>query len=117
VAVDERDPRVYFAAERTLLAWIRTGLAVVGLGYVVAKLGFNLMDGVEKSDFGSAMIGSGMVLIGAVAIGIAAWQHHRFTKQLRPVEQPASYSTELAVWFASSTLIAGLILAIYVAFR
>jgi putative membrane protein len=33
------DPRVYFAAERTLLAWIRTGLTVVGLGFVVARFG------------------------------------------------------------------------------
>ena len=36
------DPRVYFAAERTLLAWIRTGLTVVGLGFVVARFGLFL---------------------------------------------------------------------------
>ncbi len=29
------DPRVYFAAERTLLAWIRTGITTIGLGFVV----------------------------------------------------------------------------------
>ena len=30
------DPRVYFAAERTLLAWIRTGIGVMAFGFVVA---------------------------------------------------------------------------------
>ena len=35
----DRDPRVFFAAERTLLAWIRTGLGLVGMGFVVAKFG------------------------------------------------------------------------------
>ena len=30
------DPRVRFAAERTLLAWMRTGLALMGFGFVVA---------------------------------------------------------------------------------
>ena len=30
------DPRVYFAAERTLLAWVRTGLTVMALGFVVS---------------------------------------------------------------------------------
>ncbi len=35
----EYDPRVFFAAERTLLAWVRTGLGLVGMGFVVAKFG------------------------------------------------------------------------------
>ena len=41
---DERydDPRIYFAAERTFLAWIRTGLALMGFGFVVARFGLFL---------------------------------------------------------------------------
>ena len=37
------DPRVFFAAERTLLAWVRTALALVGLGFVVARFGLFLL--------------------------------------------------------------------------
>ena len=36
VGLSEPDPRVFFAAERTFLAWIRTGLALMGFGFVVA---------------------------------------------------------------------------------
>jgi putative membrane protein len=32
------DPRVLFAAERTMLAWIRTGVAMMGFGFVVGQL-------------------------------------------------------------------------------
>jgi len=35
----DADPRNYFAAERTFLAWIRTGLALMGFGFVVAASG------------------------------------------------------------------------------
>ena len=38
------DPRVRFAAERTLLAWIRTGLALMGFGFVVARFGLFLRE-------------------------------------------------------------------------
>jgi uncharacterized membrane protein YidH (DUF202 family) len=35
-------PRVYLAVERTLLAWIRTGLDMMGFGFVVARFGLFL---------------------------------------------------------------------------
>ena len=38
------DPRVTLAVERTLLAWIRTGLALMGFGFVVARLGLFLQE-------------------------------------------------------------------------
>ena len=34
----------YLAAERTLLAWIRTGLAMMGFGFVVARFGLFLQE-------------------------------------------------------------------------
>ena len=35
---DDNDPRVFFAAEATLLAWLRTGLAIIGVGFIVAQV-------------------------------------------------------------------------------
>jgi len=37
-----RDPRVYLAAERTFLAWIRTSLALMAFGFVVSRFGLFL---------------------------------------------------------------------------
>ena len=33
------DPRVFFAAERTLLAWTRTSLTLMAFGFVVERFG------------------------------------------------------------------------------
>ena len=76
---DLDDPRVYFAAERTLLAWIRTGIAAIGLGFVVAKFGLFLryiappeaVSGYKPSI--SLLIGLAMVVLGVLTcLGAAA---------------------------------------------
>ncbi len=36
------DLRDYLAAERTFLAWVRTGVSAMGLGFVVARFGIFL---------------------------------------------------------------------------
>jgi putative membrane protein len=69
----EQDPRVYFAAERTFLAWIRTGLGLMGVGFAVARFGLFLREMGEKSapvnpHTMSLSVISGVAL---VAIGVA----------------------------------------------
>jgi putative membrane protein len=76
------DPRVHFAAERTFLAWIRTGLALMGFGFVVARFGLFLKEvavggntpGVKSYGF-SLWAGSAMVMLGAV-LNLAAVARH-----------------------------------------
>jgi putative membrane protein len=41
---EQQDPRVYFAAERTFLAWIRTGLGLMGIGFAVSRFGLFLRE-------------------------------------------------------------------------
>lgn len=40
--IADHDPRFFFAAERTLLAWLRTGLTVMAFGFVIARFGLFL---------------------------------------------------------------------------
>jgi uncharacterized membrane protein YidH (DUF202 family) len=45
----------YLAAERTLLAWIRTGLALMGFGFVVARFAGQRQGSLTGSPCGSAL--------------------------------------------------------------
>ena len=118
---DADDPRVFFAAERTLLAWVRTGLTVMGLGFVVARFGLFLrilrQDPDPSSHIGSTVIGVGLVLLGALGLALAAWQHMRFCRGLAPNEKPHAYAATWSVWFASALAIVGIVLAAYMLLR
>lgn len=116
---ESEDPRVYFAAERTLLAWVRTGLTVMGLGFVVARFGLFLRllrhDVDMQSHLGSTLIGVGLVLLGSVAIGLAARQHVRFCRSLGPDALPKPDLGVWSTWFAIVLSVVGIILATYMA--
>lgn len=72
------------AAERTFLAWVRTSIAVVTLGFVVAKFGLwmrelalqlNPRASIQSTHL-SLPIGVGMMAFGAALVIFAAWHFH-----------------------------------------
>lgn len=92
---DAGDPRIYFAAERTLLAWVRTGLALMGFGFVVARFGLFLREIASARALPSTSrpgvslwIGTTLVLFGVVVTLCAAnrhWHTIRRLEQGRPL--------------------------------
>jgi putative membrane protein len=113
------DPRVFFAAERTVLAWVRTGIGVIGLGFVIAKFGLFLHYIAPDHAPGdmrtlvALIIGVLMVLLGAVACALAALQFRRFVRTLSASELPPRWSLALPSLLAWSFAGGGLVLALY----
>ena len=81
---DEKRATEYLANERTFLAWIRTSIAIISLGFVVAKfslwlreLALGLGPQVHTYQAGVSMpIGVAMMALGGLVTILAAWRYH-----------------------------------------
>jgi putative membrane protein len=116
--VPDSDPRAFFAAERTLLAWVRTALALIGLGFVVARFGLFLRlvrphpNGDPGLHLPSVVLGTALALLGSAAALAATWQHRRFYRTLGAAELPRDYRAGAGLVVGYGVAAAGVVLAV-----
>jgi putative membrane protein len=112
------DPRVALAGERTLLAYVRTGIALMGFGFIVARFGLFLRELAAANRLESppatnvwVWVGALMVLFGVVVNGVAAVQQVLFLRRLRRRQpaQPAPLSLGVIVAALLTGLGAGIL--------
>jgi putative membrane protein len=119
------DPRVFFAAERTLLAWVRTGLTVMAFGFVVARFGLFLRlvalqqggqvpTGEIHNQLSNA-IGIALVLIGVACMILGAIQHRSYVSTLPPSDVPRSHAAIFPILLSVTLALLGLALAGFLA--
>jgi putative membrane protein len=112
------DPRVLFAAERTLLAWQRTAVALMGFGFVVERFGLflRMVTGqplsVTQRGF-SLWLGIALIVLGAAGAVSSAIQFRRVLRALSPDEIPQGYWVGAGVWLNYLLALLGLALAVH----
>lgn len=107
------DPRDLLANERTLLAWIRTGLSFMAFGFVVERLAVWL--GAERpvtSQRATLVIGAVIVALGAGCQLLGALRYVRVRRALREGRTPLA-GTTWPVLLAVMTAVTGVALLAY----
>jgi putative membrane protein len=106
------DPRVLFAAERTLLAWVRTNAGLMAMGFLIDRTA--LMVGGDSPGAAAALwIGVAFILSGVALSLLSIVQYRRSIADLRPVEIPANYWVSLAPLTSGVIGLLGLALTAY----
>lgn len=113
----------YLALERTFLAWIRTGLALMGFGFVVARFGLFLqMIQVARVELPhrtlglSLWFGTALIVAGVAALAFSTWRYVRMVRMLSRGEETFREPVKSAVAIAILLAVIGAAMAIYLVF-
>jgi uncharacterized protein (DUF302 family) len=110
----------YLAAERTLLAWIRTGLALMGFGFVVARFGLFLQQlqivqhASSVQSYGlSLWFGTALIAAGIAVNLFSGWHHLQLIRRMELGHAARPHTTTLAIATSIFLALVGLGMAIY----
>lgn len=115
---DLNDPRVLFAAERTLMASNRTSLTLMAFGFMIERFGlFVHMLSPDKiaplqRSF-SFWIGLAFIVLGAIASVVAITQYRTVLRTLKPIEIPEGYRVGFGTLINLAVTLLGLALTVY----
>ena len=115
------DPRVLFAAERTLMAWSRTSISLMAFGFVIERFGLFLkLIGENEAAFYhrqfSFYVGLSFILLGSFISLYSIIQHRKILKTIKPDEIPDGYKLWTGIFLNCMLGILGLALGFYLSF-
>ncbi|MBM4057771.1 MAG: DUF202 domain-containing protein [Planctomycetes bacterium] len=99
------------AADRTLLAWVRTSLAMISLGFAIERLGQAAVgfDGplAGFSVLKTRFFGAALILLGIAATLAGMWEHRHVLAAIRDEHYRHADRTPIARWMGTALVCVG----------
>jgi putative membrane protein len=123
--VSNDEYRMFLQLDTSLLVWLRTSLGLMGFGFVIARFGLFLREIAQVNQVNvqphpwltqaNTFTGTGLIVLGIVALLIAVWNHRQVVDRLHRGELalPSRWSLSVIVSLLLAAL--GMGLAIYLA--
>ncbi len=101
------------AAERTMMAWIRTCLSLISFGFgldkIIGAINRSRFDDSDHAGLSVRLVAIGFVLIGVLAMAAATRQHLRTLKLIRRDDFVYVDQTSITVFTAVSLTVIGIV--------
>jgi putative membrane protein len=106
--------RDHLANERTFLAWVRTSLGLIGLGFVLARMGLFLRELTlahpggppHSGHFGHEFVISGIVFL-ALGTALGGWAGWLYQRNRRAIDAGLYVPAGPAVWALTALVVTG----------
>ena len=97
----DKELRISWVAERVFLAWVRTSIALIALGFLLARIGA-MLEALASSNAGAQALPreatlTGMVLIsvGCIVSFVSTMRYHKTRRSIRN-DEPVEHRSDLA---------------------
>ncbi|MEH7120555.1 DUF202 domain-containing protein [Neobacillus vireti] len=114
-SIDSKFIQQHLANERTYLAWIRTSITIMGVGFLITNLHFSTLTiKINMADILAKVIGLTSIVIGIIALIFTTISYFKKGKEIN--NQTFRFSKIMVVYLSISLILVFLVFGLYYLF-
>ena len=114
-SIDSKYIQQHLANERTYLAWIRTSITIMGVGFLITNLHFSTLTiKINMADILAKVVGLTSIVVGIIALIFTTISYFKKGKEIN--NQTFRFSKIMVVYLSFSLILVFLVFGLYYLF-
>lgn len=111
-SVDSKYIQQHLANERTYLAWVRTSITIMGVGFLITNLHFSTLTiKINMANLLARLIGLASILVGIIALLFTTISYFKKGREIN--NQTFKFSRSMVVYLSISLILVFLVFGLY----